>query len=86
MSKFGFCVKGGEDGIQVTTQELVAFAKNTGREFIDEFIPLPNVSVEEQLKRIENCKCDSDEETYWERENGKHGWCCPNCGTVVQWG
>lgn len=86
MSKYGYCVNGGEDGIQVTTKELEAFAKKAKVEFTDAFIPLPNISADEQLKLIKNCSCDQDDEQYWERENGKHGWCCSKCGTVTQWG
>jgi hypothetical protein len=86
MSKYGYCVNGGEDGIQVTTDELDKFGDVVGSEALDEFIPLPNVPSESQIIRIKECSCSEHEEIYWERENGRHGWCCSNCGIVVQWG
>jgi hypothetical protein len=87
MSRYGYCPVGGEDGILVTTDELDTFADVMKSNALDEYIPLPDLDPQVQKKKIEQCTCSDDHDViYWERENGSHGWCCSNCGTVVQWG
>ena len=85
MSKISFRPRGGQEGIEVTTKELEVFSGKLGKQFIDEVIPLPNISPEKQKLFLEMCPCTADQ-IYWERDNGKHGWCCSDCGTVTQWG
>lgn len=83
-------------GIAVTTDELAAFAKRIGKQYIDEYIPLPNVGEKIQIRMAtgkEQCPDNCDDATnngstneYWETETGDHGWCCGTCGKVHQWG
>lgn len=87
MSKIAFCPRGGMDGILVTDAELVKFANTLKRKFIDQVIPLPNTTLAEQKKAIKECGEEHGEDArYWESKSGSHGWCCPDCGTVTQWG
>lgn len=92
MSEMKHCKRGGIEGIFVTDIELLQFSDHTPHPTImDAYIPLPGVPVEEQVKRMATC---TDHETtfatgaieYWERDSGGHGWCCENCGMVLQWG
>lgn len=81
MAHFGDCPRGGMPGLLVTTDEMRALARELGQRFIDVIIPVPN--------RAEPCQehpADFDDLTYWEDENGGHGWCCSTCGEVIQWG
>lgn len=76
------------NGYKVTTDELSAFAKKHGRKFIDEVIPLPG---EKNQPDPEKCGAkenhgDMTNAVYWETDNGSHGWCCQECGLVLQWG
>ena len=85
MGQHGFCPRGGQDGILVTGSKLAKFAKKLGNKSIDLVIPLP---VHVQV-HPDDCTQDHDgmcPTIYWEDEKGSHGWCCVNCGTVVQWG
>ena len=87
MSLYAFCPVGGQKGISVQTAELEWFAKNYLKsKYLDAVILLPSVPPKEQMKRIKTCKDHDAETIYWERENGKHGWCCSHCGFVTQWG
>jgi hypothetical protein len=85
MSEFSHCSSGGQNGIRVSDEELNEFSNEIGSKYLDQFIPLPNLSTEEQKERMVSCKEHEDAE-YWERDNGKHGWCCSDCGKVIQWG
>ena len=85
MSKIEYRPRGGQEGISVSTDELVEFAEFMGTKYIDTFIPIPNVPNETQKKRTKDCKHDGDA-AYYETETGSHGWCCSHCGTVTQWG
>ena len=86
MSRYGFCERGGMDGIKVTDAELRKFAKSINKKFIDEFIPLSDIKDQKSL--INNCPHDHDKviSQYWESTSGSHGFCCPTCGEVIQWG
>lgn len=79
--------RGGQDGIEVTRDELFEFSTKLGSNILDGAIPLPGLSFEKQQERMMNCDHECDAE-YWEMETvgGSHGWCCANCGKVVQWG
>jgi len=86
MSEYGYCPRGGQEGVLVTQKELVEFAAKHKLKFIDQVIPLPGKKNQPDPK-----KCGSDHEStgnvvYWETEMGSHGWCCANCGEVIQWG
>lgn len=85
MSKISYRPRGGEEGIEVTTEELIKFSNVLGLEFRDQVMPIPSVSIEEQRIRLKHCP-SHDNEIYWETETGSHGWCCEHCGEVVQWG
>lgn len=80
--------RGGQVGIECTKAEQTELAHHLMTEFGDEVIPLPNVSLEEQIKRFK--EADETEtsfpDVYWENENGSHGWCNSYTGRVVQWG
>lgn len=86
MSKYCFCKRGGMDGIKTTDKEMKAFAVSIKKKFIDEFIPL--YDIKDQKKLINNCPHDHNKviTQYWESDSGSHGWCCPTCGEVIQWG
>jgi hypothetical protein len=88
-SKLAFCPIGQMGGYLVRTRQLVEFARLLGREMIDEVIPLDD----SEQARPESCPSGNhegdsmiDNLVYWETEDGSHGWCCKECGTVVQWG
>ena len=87
MAEITFCPVGGMDGVRVSDEELDSFADAVGSKALDMYIPLPysNITQKEQIERIKNCTNHKDG-LYWERDNGKHGWCCAYCGTVLQWG
>jgi len=85
MSEKAYCPSGGMDGILVSGKELKKFSDAIGSDFADEVIPLPNLTTEQQKAILSVCRKHNDNE-YWERDNGKHGWCCSKCGTVTQWG
>ncbi len=89
MSEYAYCPKGGINGIMVSYEELDSFSDAIDSKALDEVIPLPHLTLEEQKKAIKECKEfdeHSDETEYWERDNGSHGWCCSRCGTAIQWG
>jgi len=94
MSKIAFCPKGGQSGILVTEKELGDLALRLGRKTMDEVIPMPDISFEQQKTRIAEDRAslgpgrhDEHGQQYWEVEGtGAHGWCCSYCGTVLQWG
>ena len=90
MSKIEYCPGGGMEGIRVSDEELNTFADAIGSNALDEFIPLPNLSIEQQKAMISVCNHqdeDNDEKSeYWENKDGGHGWCCTTCGKVTQWG
>jgi len=89
MSKIEYCQRGGQEGIRISDDELQELAQAVGSDSLDEFIPLPHTTIERQKEIILNCKSHNTtqgESEYWERDDGSHGWCCSNCGTVTQWG
>lgn len=88
MSKIAECPNGGMQGILVSNEELAEFAKKLKKQYIDAVIPLPNMSLTEQKEAIKECGEHSGKDArYWESSTtGSHGWCCPKCGTVTQWG
>lgn len=90
MSTHTFCPTGLMDGILVADAELTEFANTIGSKYIDEYIPLPDTEALDQAELVKACDCDNkegfDHAIYWERSNGKHGWCCNECGKVIQWG
>lgn len=84
-SKLAFCPTGQMGGYLVRTRQLVEFARLLGRGMIDEVIPLDD--SEQAHPDACGLKHDGgDSVAYWETEDGSHGWCCKECGTVVQWG
>jgi hypothetical protein len=87
MSHIGFCERGGQDGIVIEKEEQYIHARLCGYEAIDEYIPLPNMTLGEVVE-CEVCSSDDvwEHAEYWENEKGSHGWCCNNCGRVIQWG
>lgn len=85
MSEYGYCKRGGMNGIRVSDEELNTFSDAIGNPALDAVIPLPNLSVEQQKIELATCK-DHDDAEYYERDNGSHGWCCSTFGTVTQWG
>jgi len=104
MSNYGYCQGGGIHGVRVGSSELEWFASHVAdSDFMDEYIPLPDLDGVEQKKVIKKGKdtCPVNHDLlmedykaafahvpclYWETEKGSHGWCCPNCGKVIQWG
>jgi hypothetical protein len=89
MSKYAFRPRGGQEGIQVTQTELSRFASFLGKNYIDEVIPLPNVSPGDQKARLNTCiknHATMESAEYWEDNKGSHGWCCSHCGETLQWG
>ena len=88
MSKMGYCPIGGENGVLATRKELSAFAKRHGRKHIDEVIPLVTEPDQPLPSGCPNRNRHDDfgNAVYWETETGSHGWCCRDCGLVLQWG
>lgn len=62
------------------------YASVTDSKFMDEYIPLDGVTIKDQQERAKDCECVFEDAVYWENEQHSHGWCCPNCGKVLQWG
>lgn len=85
MSEYRYCKIGGMDGIRVSDEELSSLADAMNTKYIDQYIPLPHLTTEQQKAMLNVCN-NHDDDQYWERDNGKHGWCCGKCGTVTQWG
>lgn len=86
MSEYGYCHRGGTNGIITSMEELRGFSMVMQREWVDEVMPIPNMTAEEQKILIEGCDHNPNI-TYWEcSDTGSHGWCCEDCGSVVQWG
>lgn len=87
MSSYEYCERGGQEGIYTTTGEQVELAELLIETYRDTYIPLPKFTPEKQKEIIENVPHDHDEVVdYWENESGRHGWCCSQCGKVIQWG
>ena len=91
MSKIDYCKRGGLQGISVTENEMEHLANKLGNAYIDEVIPLPDKTEDEQIKKNKKgCPLNHDDMnviSYWEEPNtGNHGWCCSACGKVIQWG
>ncbi len=84
MSRIVYCPAGGMDGILVTLAELESFAELIGC-MLTTYIPLPEGN---NVHTVHNCEDEAYRAArYWEIEDvGKHGWCCPICGKVTQWG
>ena len=74
------------DGILTSEDDLKELSQFLGTEYLDECIPLPNVSMSDQAERMRSCGCSDDDTGYWESDTGSHGWCCYRCGVVSQWG
>lgn len=86
MPIMGFCILGKMWGLKVTDAELKALSKELGTENIDEFVPVPNREKDCGEKYHESMECFS-RVIYWENmDDGRHGWACPKCGAVIQWG
>jgi hypothetical protein len=81
-----FRPRGGQDGIAVTREEMIDFSNEINSEAMDEFIPLPRMTVQQQKIAIGICTDHDKDTVYYETETGSHGWCCSTCGKVVQWG
>jgi len=86
MSIISYRPRGGQNGIEVTTKELEIFSGKIGSQYLDEVIPLPATTIEEQKKKLKDCSCTIENSLYWKTDNGSHGWCCEKCGAVTQWG
>lgn len=95
MSKIEWCKNGESSGVLVTEKELGEFALKLGRKKVDEVIPLPDISFDQQCARLQEdvaigevpSKCSEHGQQFWEVEStGANGWCCSYCGTVVQSG
>lgn len=85
----GYRPRGGQDGIVVTIDQLVQFARYLGNKYIDQCIPLPDLTLAQQVKKlseIPEAESSLNEATYYETETGEHGWCCSWTGRVLQWG
>jgi hypothetical protein len=73
------------EGIKTTREEMLHLSNAINSNYLDEVIPLPNVTQTEQIEALSDCDHDYDS-VYWETETGSHGWCCQTCGKVTQWG
>lgn len=87
MSKLAYSDNAGQMAIITNKEELLQLNQvELGRAAIDEVIPLPDLSIQEQKARLSDCTHEDHGEQYWESEDGDYGWCCTYCGTVKQWG
>ena len=87
MAVFGDCLRGGQLGLRVDTEELKRLRKLKNVSCFDEWMPVPNAMPD----CGNNVHSHGQLETvYWEVVSGgmagSHGWCCRLCGKVVQWG
>jgi hypothetical protein len=67
-------------GYRVSPEEMekASITLFPGTKYSDLAIPAPNA--------IKPCIDHKENEVYWERDDGMHGWACPTCGEVTQWG
>ena len=93
MATISYRPRGGQEGIECSVFEQNELATVIKTTYIDKYIPLPNMSIEEQAElilRLQNEEGDKDGDfdnaIYWENEEGSHGWCDMESGKVVQWG
>ena len=89
MSERKYCPRGGIEGIFVEKRDLIYFSSLMEKDYIDEVIPIPGLTVLEQKAALEGCKMHFKTDSkisYWETNEGNHGWCCYYCGKVLQWG
>lgn len=88
MSEYGYCHRGGQEGIITNHHEMLELAAIMNSKFSDEYIPLPGIDMQTQAKKIKEVEEDAtyDNVVYWETDTGSHGWCNRDTGTVVQWG
>ncbi len=89
MSEKAYCPRGDMEGIYISSVELHDLSEKIGSKYLDEVVPLPDKTPDEQKELIKNCGKDHDDldnAQYWEVDTGSHGWCCSKCGTVIQWG
>lgn len=78
-------------GICTTKAQMIKLSDRIGTEYIDEYIPLPGMTLAAQAKLILDNKANGHEVNpsnvrYWETNDGSHGWCSLEDGQVVQWG
>ncbi len=86
-STYEYRPRGGQQGIAPKAMDMQKLAKAVGSKYMDEYIPLPNVPFDEQVRRIAERKPASmDNAEYWEDAKGSHGWCDGHTGEVVQYG
>jgi hypothetical protein len=64
-------------------KDAQARLKPTKFVWLPEYVPPPRKSPEEEREERSDPRCAAE---YWETDMGKHGWCCPVCGQVTQWG
>ena len=88
MSEYGYCPRGDQDGIITNHYEMLELAEIAGSKCSDEYIPLPGVDMQTQVKKIKEVETDPtyDNVVYWESDTGERGWCDKYTGIVVQWG
>ncbi len=83
MAEIGYCEGGGCTGLLVTLLELRELARKKHAQFIDEFVPVPNMAAtpcsEEEHQKMQDM-------IYYETPENEHGWACRKCGQVLQWG
>ncbi len=79
MSEIDYCPRGGMVGILVSVTEQKSYAKENKLKYIDQIIPLPDGNSSHK----DSC---NNHLSYWENNQGSHGWCCNICGKVLQWG
>jgi hypothetical protein len=90
MPTIAFCPKGGQSGILISEQERAEFGKQITQLYSNLFIPLPDTSLADQKKKMQNCSSNHaamQDAQYWEEiKTGRHGWCCSECGKILQLG
>lgn len=92
MSEYGYCKRGGMEGICTTAHQIIQLTtiiQTRGKVNKNyEFVPLVGVTRKEQTERIENADFTNsfDNAEYFETKTGQHGWCNKVTGHIVQWG
>lgn len=86
MAQYKFIEHVGQEGLEVTRQDLNHMATFHNQEYGDMIVPVFDITLKEQAKRIKTCNHKGKSHEYWHCTEGDHGWFCAHCGVVIQWG
>jgi len=86
---FKYRRRGGQEGWAPTPSQMRRASQRffPGSEYIDQAIPIPGAPKKPCPDEKHFGPMDGGHEwDYWESGDGSHGWCCSECGMILQWG